>query len=263
MQAAYSEITHTIVYAQDVKNLGETFYCPNLHCSARFRIRAINSNKEIVHFYKMKGSEHSSGCHFALYSMSYHDNGRMDKHSLYEIYNQPYDAHGNKSNPSQSPRQISNVSKSPKNIHTTRQLLEYCVSNGLDTLYRDNMLVGDIILDCRNLTGTVLYSGVSGLRLLVGSTCRYEYDKEADGYMIYFDIKSSANRNNSSLTLYARVHVSTKQGHEIIKYIVNTYNRKFKGHEIAVLGEWKTPEPCHAECFVKSPSHVVYIFRNE
>lgn len=60
--------------------------------------------------------------------------------------------------------------------------------------------------------------------------------------------------------LSADVFLSQTQLSKIKEYLLNTYDKRFKGHSIAVLGDWEIVKKYHIRCNVQSPKNVIYKF---
>lgn len=262
MFVAYSKKLQDIVHINDVKDLKDEFSCLNPYCTAKFYVRAVNSDGKSAHFAKWPKQHHIPGCPYAMEDGKYIDTGQIIKTPVEDIYNQ-ISALKTETSPQTPPKHktTNDIIVSKTYIRNVRQLLQYCISNDLNTYYLDDVKVKDIILDARNLELTYNFMGITGLRLLLGTT--YKYEAISNGYNIFFNVKSVSKKTGSNLALHACVTVSEKQGNDIISYILNTFEKIFKGHSIAVLGDWTTTSTFFVSCTALTPSHVVYRFAHE
>lgn len=243
------------ICADKVTDTSEIFSCLNEDCDAQFKVRGVNSNRT-VHFAKCRGSDHIDGCPYIYASGQYKENGCFIKHDLLSIFNSSSISRKNvRRNPGQSREPDDKENK--KYVRTPKQLLDYCLSNKLDTEYIDNITVNDVIVDIRNISNCENYKGVSGLKLLLGQTFRY--DKEESS--LVFKIKKRTD-NGVEMCLTAKIFVSPQQLREINAHLFDRYGN-FAGHPIAVLGDWKTENECNVITTVENPRNVIYRFTTQ
>ena len=247
---AYSFSIDDIVNISEVQNPNESYGCPNRNCSALFLPKALNSNIA-AHFCRCKNTPHTMGCFYALESSKYHDTKLMDKYSLIDILN----SCNNSTNRNRLNKNAEKEQRKTNNIHTPKQLLAFCVSNSIDTVYMDKMTVGDIIIDSRNIKQNALFYGVSGIRILLGTTIRFDF---CDSKIIFKITAPTKNKNNVILT--AEVYADKQIINIVVKYILDKYENKFKDHQIAVMGDWKKPKEYHMQTTITNANQIIYRF---
>ena len=150
-----------------------------------------------------------------------------------------------------------NDSKATENVHTPRQLLIYCISNSLDTIYLDDITVGDIIIDSRNIKQNAMFRGVNGIRVLLGTTVKFDVSNKAITFYV-----TSPTKENKLVTLTATVKLDQKIFDLVVGYYLNRYNKKFKGHQIAVMGNWIKTAEYHMETSVNNLKQIVFRLNN-
>lgn len=254
MFEAYSCKLKKSVTTTEVTDLHDTFKCLNPECNAEYTLRSINGKKS-AYFGRKPSTPHVKNCPYDIEANRYIDSEDMVKSDIYKIYN-------HEKSISQTAEHIKSQTsnkaiKSIKRISTPKQLLNYCISNRLNTVYTNNVTVGDIILDSRNILQNNNYKGISGLKLLLGKTIRFNQSENA----VYFDVSSVA-KNQQRYYLTATVYLNPYQFDEIVNYILNTF-KLFANHQIAVLGEWEIKEIYKVQCVVNNPSNVIYKFAHE
>lgn len=251
---AYSNKYNMSFYAGDVTDLSDTFKCLNPECSAEYFLKAINS-KRSTHFCKKISTDHIKGCIYETEKKDYIEKeNTIIKSDIIDIYSSerpnlkttyPVTKH-----PSCSSKEKSIYIRTPK------QLLYFCISNPLSTIYKDKITVNDIVVDERNLNIDAKFRGFSGLKLLIGNTVKYnEVDKS-----ILLKV-AQTTKNKKEIFLSATIFFSEEQFLEVKKYILDTYP-KFSGHQIAVLEEWHIDADYNIHCNVTSSRNVIYRFAN-
>lgn len=75
MFVAYSKKLQDIVHINDVKDLKDEFSCLNPYCTAKFYVRAVNSDGKSAHFAKWPKQHHIPGCPYAMEDGKYIDTG--------------------------------------------------------------------------------------------------------------------------------------------------------------------------------------------
>ncbi len=97
--------------------------------------------------------------------------------------------------------------------------MRYCISNDLDTEYRDGITVGDIVLDSRNLCTNANFEGVEGIRFLIGETVCY------DSRQHFIKIKvTTRTKKGKDIQLSATTFLSQEQLNEICTYFFSFSN---------------------------------------
>lgn len=251
---AYSDKTKCAVCADDIRDLSETFSCLNPMCSAKFKVKGINSNVK-THFCRIRSSYHSPNCPFAMCSDKYVENDNILKSDVLSIMN--HTSTSNRSKPytdHENPFNTITDENSKIYIRTPKQLLNYCISNKLSTIYSGDIKVDDIILDKRNIIENKNFEGVSGLRLVLGNLVQYDLSQ----CMFQFRVTHITN-TGKNIYLTANVFTQIDQLNELINYVIKTY-KKFKGHPIAVLGDWVVQRKYVIKTTVSNPKNIVYRF---
>lgn len=251
---AYSIKQQKVIGAQDVDDISDTFICLNENCDAELFLKSINGKRK-VHFCAKRGKPHIQGCAYGGAYSEYEDDDFI-KMPLEYIYNNHPKC--NRNSNYMSNKQHSDNSTGKKYIRTPIGLLRFCMAHSLKDEYRDGLTIGEIILNHSNICENANFEGISGLRFVVGNTLRYIPNKNT----IVFEI-SKKTSGGKRVNLQADIILSKKQMYEITNYLINTFNNKFKGHSIAVLGEWEIVCKYHIRCYVQSSKNVVYKFTDE
>lgn len=235
-------------------DLNDIFLCLNPQCEAEYYIKGINSERK-VHFCHKHNKPHIKGCPYDMGLTKYLDDDNIVKSSLQDIY----------SHIRRTAKNISSVhcdysvqgAFRKTYINTTKDLFYFCISNPLNTIYESEVTINDIIVDKRNICDSANFKGFHGLRLVVGDTIKYDLTQK------YIRLRTSTiTKNGKTIHFDSIVHMEYNQIHEIIRYILDTFNNTFSGHTLAVLGEWTNPEKYLVECIVKEPTNIVYKFAN-
>ena len=253
MFEAYSQTKKMIVNVKDEFNLKEIFLCPNDDCKAELKIKGVTGARA-KHFAKTRNSKHNDDCPYNSFNSRYINSENVVKSTIYDIYN-------NLNNPAQKDK---NNIKSKKNyscdkeyttvhIKTPRQLYYFCINNSLLTEYSSNLKVGDIVLDSRNLLDKSNAKGINGIRLVVAKTYKYSYKDKS----ISLRLEKKTN-TDKILTLHITLYMDCKLFEEIVNHILSTYDNKFKGHTIAILGNWCTTKPFNIDCTIKNKNHIIF-----
>lgn len=252
---AISKKYNNIICANDVTNLNDTFLCPNPQCNAEYYIKGINSERT-VHFCHKHNKPHIKGCPYDMGLTKYLDDDNVVKSSIQDIY---FHIRKNAKNVSAAYHNHSVQGTFRKTyINTTKDLLYFCISNPLNTIYENETTINDIIVDKRNICDNANFKGFCGLHLVVGDTIKYDLSQK------YIRLRTSTiTKNRKAIHFDSIVHMENSQIYEIIRYILDTFNNTFSGHTIAVLGDWTNPEKYLVECVVKEPTNIVYKFAND
>lgn len=256
MFTAFSTNLSKPINIDDVTDLNDTFVCLNKKCSAEFHIKSLNGEKK-NHFCRYHRTQHVAGCPYDFNHNNYIDDEMLIKSSVMDIYNHARKPVLSSKNSSSKVTVNQGNIRNKSYINTTKQLLRYCLVNQIDKLYDDKTAVGDIILDNRNLLTNENYKGISGLRLVVGETVRYIQNDFS------FQIKvSTVTQTGREVYLTANVYMPMVQYKKIRDYLMDTFGN-IKGHQIAVLGIWKTEKRYNISCNVTEQTNIVYKFANE
>lgn len=251
MFEVFSKKLNDTISANGVKNIQDTFLCPNPNCSAEFSLRAVNSPSVAAHFACKPNFPHTSECIFGMIGGENANASEYVKYDLMEIMNPTSTSNQKSRNSSISIMNAETV----KYIRTPKQLLKYCLSNKLSTEYTNGLTVGDIILDSRNLLTKGHYHGIDGVRLIVGQTVKYSKENK------YIQIEVSTRTNtNKNIRLTAIVYLPIGQMIEINNYLFNSEPKVFGKRPIAVLGEWRIERDYHISCSVVHKGNVIYRF---
>lgn len=256
---AYSKKNNDSIHINDVTDFSDTFKCLNENCNAEFTACAINSDRRSAYFMRRKSTPHIKGCVYDLDSNRYVDRGDIIKSNIEDIYMGSTSKRTTSSKKTLSVKGKNNSSFSSSQIYvrTPKQLLQYCISNDLQTNYTSDLTIGDIFLDERNISQNANFKGVTGVRMILGKTIRYDLMNS------YFEMSvSSTTKNGIRLLLTARIYLDNDQLIEIKKYILNTFDNKFANHQIAVLGDWQITKKYNIKCNIESflSSNIVYKF---
>lgn len=253
MFEVFSKTLNDTISASSVKNYHDTFLCPNPNCSAEFSLRAVNSSGVSAHFACKPNHPHTADCIFGIIGGEKPNTSEYIKYDLMEILN-PTSMTNQKHKSHSTSISAMNIN-TDKYIRTPKQLLRYCLANKLTTEYTNELTVGDIILDSRNLLVNSHYRGIQGIRLIVGQTVKYCKEDQ------YVQIEVSTRTNtNKHIRLFANVYLPIEQIKEINNYFFNTEPKVFRNHPIAVLGEWKKEHDYHIYCSVVKKENVIYHF---
>lgn len=127
-----------LINAEAVTDLSDTFKCPNCDCDAQYTLRAIDSNVRHKYFGRKKSTPHIPNCPYEAENYHYIDNDNLIKSDMADIfeqnYNNNYSYHthffkNGKSIESRTAKQY---------IRTSKQLFNYCISNSINTIYKNN-----------------------------------------------------------------------------------------------------------------------------
>lgn len=245
---AYSFSLNDVINISQVKNANEQFGCLNRECTAKFIPKALNSNIS-KHFCRLPTTSHIDGCLYVMESSRYHYTKILDKYTLEDILN----LNNNVNDESHNNNNHRNEQRKSENVHTPRQLLIYCMSNSIDTIYIDDITVGDIIIDSRNIKQNAMFRGINGIKILLGTTVKFDVINKT----IIFCV-TSPTKNNKSVTLTATVKSDQKTFDLVVGYYLKRYNNKFKGHQIAVMGDWIKTVEYHMETNIKHSKQIIF-----
>lgn len=252
MYEAYSKKIKSIInisYALKHPDREEHYKCPNPSCDTEFYPKALKNCNVRPHFCRYKTTLHVVGCPYALENPNYHDTKISDKYSLEDILSN----HAKSAGTAVSTQfdNFKGENRSSRNIHTPRQLLNYCVSNSLDTVYLNELTVNDIIVDARNINNDDLILEFNGIKLLIGTTVCYNPSKN------YLLIRLENPITRESLS--AKIFVNKTLLKEIKSYIFSVKNI-FKGHMLAVLANWKQTDFYFVEAHIEKSTQIIYKF---
>lgn len=256
MFEAYSQSKKCVVNVSSEFNLKEVFNCPNPQCDAQFKIKSA-TGKKAKHFAKLRSSQHIKGCPFEQSENSFLDCPNLVKYSIENIFNDfksPKNKGVNLENKKYQSNAADNSGK--KFIRTPKQLYSFCISNDLNTSYCEGLTVGDIILDSRNLLQNKNYEGITGYRLVVAQTIKYDIPTHTIKLKL-----TQRTKNNKTINLTVIVKMHNELLAELKNYILDTYN-KFSGIYIVIFGNWKTDKQYHISCTVENKKHLMFKFKN-
>lgn len=250
MFEAYSFSLNDTINILQVKNPNEQFGCLNRNCSARFIAKSLNGSIA-KHFCRLKTTPHISGCLYALESSKYHHTKSLDKFSIYDILNTNCNHNNghNSNSKNQGEHRVTN------NIHTPKQLFSFCVSNPIDTVYMDNLTVGDIIIDSRNLKQNALFRGTNGIRIILGTTIKFDFSNNSITFQV-----NAPTKNNNGVTLTAVAYAEREMIELVVEYILKKHDRKFKNHHIAVMGNWEKTSEYNMKTSVTNVNQIIFRF---
>lgn len=253
MFEAYSQSKNMIVNVKDEFNLKEIFLCPNDDCKAELKIKGVTGPRA-KHFAKTRNSTHNEDCPYNSLNSRYINSENVVKSTIYDIYNNLNNAIQKEKNTIKSKNNYSsNKEYNTVHIKTPRQLYYFCINNSLLTEYSSDLKVNDIVLDSRNLLDKSNAKGINGIRLVIAKTIDYikynnilelELSKEIKGGRI--------------ITTHLSVNMDKQLFNNIVNHILCTYNNKFKGHTIAILGNWYTTKPFNIACTIKNKNHIIF-----
>lgn len=251
MFRAYSKPKQKSVNVEDEFNLNEEFLCLNPKCSAKFRIKSPTGKKS-KHFARLKSTPHIQGCPYEKGNNKYLNNDKIIKNSLESIFLNEKNSHERmpqykNQNPSKNTSETDFIY-----IRTTKQLLKYCITNDLETEYRDGLTVNDIIFDHRNLSYSGNFMGISGMRLILAETINYDSPNSLN-LKLY-----GRTKHKKELTLHIRVILAPHILQKITSYMIDTYGN-FKEHSLAILGDWKIDKKYHIFCRLADESHIIIL----
>lgn len=242
---AFSKTKNRVVNVEEEYDLNEIFYCPNSECNVPLKIKSP-SGKKRKHFAKLKNHCHIEDCPYDKknkYQQSMDSN--FNKLSVEDIFN------NRRTNQSAKVKDNTKTITANKhkaiNIATPLQLYKFCIQNSLDTVYLEDIVVNDIIVDYRNLIKDKLYFGIEGLRLVVAKT--YRYSLKDNSIMLYL--------NSEKYTLHLTIYLDTLLLNEVLKYIFDTYE-SFSGHTIAIMGVWEKESNFNSVSVIVHENHIMY-----
>lgn len=247
MFVAYSEVLHRTVNVNEVFDLSEVFCCPNRRCTAKLKIKGT-TGKKAKHFARLSSTPHIKGCDYETDDSRYFQPDRQKRSTIEDIF-------GDTLNPNTKPSSpIRKTSKSAGAnilyINTPNKLLKFCRMNALDTEYLPGITVADIILDERNLDLNCNYQGINGLRFVIGETYKYQNDKL---YLVVQSISKDGRKRYLNLVCEMEPALLAY----VKKHILETQNNKFKGYQMAILGNWTTDTMYWSSCRVTNQKHIV------
>lgn len=257
MFEAYSPSKKCVVNVSGEFNLKEVFCCPNPQCNAQFRIKSA-TGKRAKHFAKLINSQHIQDCPYEQSKSNYLDSPNLIKYSLEDIFNDCKNPNTKHTNTEfQKHKSDSKNNSNRKFIRTPKQLYSFCISNNLDTPYCEGLTVGDIILDNRNLLQNKNYEGITGCRLIVAQTVRYDTDTKTVNLTL-----NQRTENNKTINLNLSVKMQDEMLAQLRNYMFDTY-KNFHGHYIVVFGNWKIDEKYHISCTIENKKHLMFKFKTK
>jgi hypothetical protein len=255
MFVAYSKERQRQVDVSEAYDLNEIFCCLDSTCSAEMRIRGVNSATS-KHFAVVRGlTPHKHGCFYGSNFKVIVNDNNLIKSSLADILNGASRNAKNGGNAVVGNQNTHDIGVRDKRyIRTPKELLNFCLSNKLETEYADGITVNDIIVDSRNLANNGYFEGVTGIKLVLGHTVRYDISNN----ILCFETKTYLSED-SELKLKLRVNMHHANLLTLNKYIFGTYNG-FSGNPVAVLGDWTSDETGCSECTSLSNRTVLFKF---
>lgn len=252
MFEAYSQSKKCVVNVSSEFNLKEVFNCPNPQCDAQFKIKSA-TGKKAKHFAKLRNSQHIEGCPYEQYKNDFLNSPDLIKYSLDDIFNDfknPKTECANSENQKYKSNSDNNFGN--KFIRTPKQLYSFCISNDLNTPYCEGLTVGDVILDSRNLLQNKNYEGITGYRIVVAQTVKYDNHTQTVNLKL-----SQRTKNNKTVTLNISVKMYDKLLAELRNYIFDTYDR-FSGNYIVIFGNWKIDSKYNISCIIENKKHLIF-----
>ena len=258
MFQAYSLVKKEIVDINDSYDVNEVFLCPNPHCTAKFIIKSPDG-KIKKHFSRKPSTPHSKGCFYDLPVENSKNFDNFIKTSIEEIFisnmHNNYFVDNEQHSLSKKYRKDGEY---PTYIRTTKQLLNFCVSNKLETKYLEEFKVKDILLDSRNIAQNRQAEGISGLRLLLGETSKRYYC--TDEQSIYFHVTGYSDSKHL-LTLHVTVKIpDIKYFNQVKKYLYTGDNSR---NPLAVLGDWTIDSKYNVSCILNGKRNLIYRLKNK
>lgn len=248
---AFSVTKNLIVNVKDEYNLNEVFECPNPNCGAKFKIKSANG-KKAKHFARLQSTSHILGCPYKLKNEMNAQDENLIKIPILDIY-MDTKLPNEKKTKTRKKYNLRSDETSPKFVRTPLQLLSLCINSNLDDPYSENLKIGDIILDNRNLLTDANFKGICGLRLVLAETVRFEKPNT-----LYLKLWTKT-RNNKTPTLNIKVLMQQHILEKLINHILETHGT-FGGHSVAVFGKWSIEKPYNITCKVKNEKHILYKF---
>lgn len=247
MFVAYSKVLHRDVNVNEMFDLNEIFCCSNRNCSARLVIRG-STGKRAKHFLTLSSAAHIEGCEYENLDGRYQRPELQKRSSIEDIFNDLRDPSRQPGTPKK--KATSSGGSGILRINSPRKLRDFCRYNTLETEYMSGITVNDIILDERNVIRDRNYEGISGLRMLVGET--YKFDDKG----IYLVTKAPSQDGKVK---YLNTIVMMDRGllQDVKKYILDTQNNKFKGYRLSVFGYWRKDKMYWSSCEVTNQEHVI------
>ena len=98
-----------------------------------------------------------------------------------------------------------------------------------------------------------MFRGVNGIRILLGNTVKYDAINKAITFCI-----TSPTKNNRQVILTATVKTDQKIFDLVVRYYLKMYNNRFKGHQIAVMGDWEKTDEYHMETTINHPKQIIF-----
>ena len=224
-----------IVKASEVVDVNATYACP--YCRIPLKLKSVDG-KVAPYFSKKISYSHAADCPYAIPYNQLDLSKVADRRPIEEILlstNQSREKASSKSVVSQ----VLNNSSQNYNIRTPKALYSFCQSATLDTLYRDGLTVDDILLSRRNISIGNRAQGITGIRLVVGISLKFDSKNS-------YQIEGIVQDNKNHKKLYFHVFFSTrKEMQKVIDRIRAALDGKFYGQPIAVLGKWDVSEEGH------------------
>lgn len=254
MFEAYSTKNQEIVNVQTQFDLNEIFNCPNPNCAAKFKIKSA-SGKRKKHFARLKATEHNDGCPYKDAKSEYVNKESLIKIPLEEIYSCTKSTKNVNSKTAHDRGAANDSEVHQVFVRTPKQLYYFCISNALDTVFCNNLLVKDIVLDHRNLFYEKNFLGISGLRLVVAKTHKFYVDNNKNIVELKLE---RITKNGKPICL----RIVLEMGHSLFQnlkcHILQTNNNKFAGYTVAVLENWETIKPFYIRGVVQSDKHLLF-----
>lgn len=254
MFEALSKTKNVIINAKDAYDMDEIYKCPNPNCPAELKLRSVNG-KRTKHFFCGKNMhKHAPDCPFSL-SLESTPTELIEKNTLEDIFENAQIRDKNCHDTLTQKKKVGSPNVSKAYVRTPKQLLQFCLGHDLKTKYTDNLMVDDIIIDSRNLQANGNFKGISGLRLIVGNTIKFDNATLS----ILFKV-SCISTKGKRLTLYCTAFTSKELLNKVATHYNNTYGN-FGGHSIAVFGKWEIDESYHISCIVDRDRNLIMIFK--
>jgi hypothetical protein len=254
MKQAYSNSKKKIVSINTEYNLNEVFCCPFSNCEAELKIKSAAGVKA-KHFSRYSGSkQHMIGCPYSTFKSLADTTYDLQSFNLDNIFNLQEKGQSNNTTQNNKQQEHDVKDKTLTTITTPLKLLQYCLSNSMDTVLPNKETISDICVDSRNIGLSKYAKGFTGRKLIIGSTLKYDIIPEP-----YILLKIEKKfESGKSLFISAKVYLPIDLLQEINQYVFETFGEKYKGYGIAVLGDWNIDKDHEISCRLKSKKHIMF-----
>ncbi|MGN9161246.1 hypothetical protein [Clostridium sulfidigenes] len=234
------------LYAEDCDstNLGEEYYCPTPHCTAKMTLRSLSGDVN-PYFSPLRLHSHSDFCTIGKIkkSKSKYDTNNFSIEDLYGSVIKKPSENTSSGSKQKSPRSPS--TSNDEKITTTSKLYYFCKSHDINYPINDKKII-DLLADSRN-NFLFIHKKFWGLRLVEALFYQYKDDKNTISFHYPIDQKL---KNKFDVS----VKFKNTADYEKIKKKIFKNKETYKSAHICILGNWD-----NNSCDIESTKQIIVL----